>query len=545
MSISNDKSLSGAAATVMSALVVSRLTGFVRQMLVPSVLGSNEIGDAYDFAFRITDLMFYLLVGGAISAALIPVLTGYISNNKEKEGWKAVSTFVNTIAVAMILLVVFGIIFAPSIVPKLAIGYDIEADSRQLELVTDLTRILLPSVGILMLAGMVNGILNSYHRFAAAAYGPSLYNILCSFSILFLSRINVQSVAFGVTCSSFIYFLFQLSFALKNMKYYRFGFYFRHPGFRRMVKLAVPSLISSSIAQVNVFITNMFTTLFPAGSIVALSTADKIWQTPYGIFAQGMGTAMLPTLSEKHALGDFDSYRELLMKSLKTVLLLTVPSAAGLIVLRRPVISFFKFSALFDTESMVSAQRILVFFTIALLSQSTVAILLRAFYARNNTKTPLFTGAFTIGINIGLCYFFYNFTNIGVAGMALAYSIASLVNAIMLFVILHVKVKGLELREFFKFVIKISISASVMFLCLYVLNFLVSADISKIDFTKDPWSVIVLFKIKEMLLLLIKMGAGAVIYFLMLLILKVEEGRYIHKTFMEKAKSVLVFISHK
>ena len=186
------RNVSGAAATVMIALVVSRVTGLIRQMLIPSIIGSNAIGDAYEYSFKITDIMFYLLVGGSIASALIPVLTGYIVNKKEKEGWRAVSSFMNTLVLIAFGLVALGIIFADSLVPLVVKEGFTEMQKR---LVIDLTRILLPSVGLMLMTGILNGVLNSYHRFRAAAYGPSVYNVLCSLSIIFLYRISIQAVA--------------------------------------------------------------------------------------------------------------------------------------------------------------------------------------------------------------------------------------------------------------------------------------------------------------------------------------------------------------
>lgn len=528
------RNLSGAAAIVMSALVVSRLTGFIRQTLVPNVLGSTRIGDAYDFAFRITDLMFYLLVGGAISAALIPVLTGYITKGNEKEGWKAVSTFINVIMIIMVVFVGLGILFAPRIVPLLAIGYNMNTDREQLELVIRLTRILLPSVGLLMMAGMTNGILNSYHRFAAAAYGPVLYNILSALSIYFLSRISVESIAVGVMFSSFVYFIFQLSFAIRNLKYYEMRLYWRHSGFVRMFRLAIPSLISSSIAQVNVFITSMFTTLFASGSIVALNIADRIWQTPYGIFAQGLGIAMLPTMSARHATGDVSEYKRVLMKGLKTVLLLTIPSAFGLIVLRKPIIDFFKFSDRFDQSSMITAMNILMFFTIALLAQSMVAILIRAFYAVNDTKTPLFTGIGMVILNILLSYLFYSSTNLGAGGMALAYSSASMVNALLLVLLLNRKMNGLGLSEFLTFLVKTAAAALIMAAAVKVINGIIDIETASLDFTASNVLGVAGFKAVQFCVIALKIAAGAAVYFSVILFLKVNEGLYIYRTVVEK-----------
>lgn len=528
------RNVGSAAAIVMTALVVSRITGFIRQTLVPSIIGSNELGDAYDFAFKITDLMFYLLVGGSIAAALIPVLTGYIAKSKEKDGWTAVSTFMNTMFLAMLVLVILGIIFAPQIVPLLALGFS----ETQIKLIIDLTRILLPSVGIMMLAGMVNGVLNAYHRFSAAAYGPSLYNVLCAFSIIFLSRISIQAIAVGVLCSAMIYFLFQLAFALKNMKYYRMVIDYKHPGSGMMFRLAVPSLLSSSIAQVNVFITSMFTTLYPVGSVVALNIADRIWQTPYGIFAQGMGIALLPTLAEDYASDKLNEFKRILIKGLKTVMLLTVPSAAALAVLSKPLIEFFKFSAKFDAKSMATAQSILMFFTIALLAHSILTILIRAFYAANDTKTPLFTGIVEILINIGGAYLLYRYTDLGAGGMALSYSVAGVVNAALLFYLLNKKLNGLGLKKFFVFSLKAIISAVLMSAVIYLLNKILNIDAVLLNYETAAAGQIIKAKFFEILFLGINATVGIAVYFGAMILMKAEEASYIYDSFKNKIKRI-------
>lgn len=538
--MSQKRNVTGAAATVMTALVISRVTGLIRQMLIPSIIGTNAIGDAYEFSFKITDIMFYLLVGGSIASALIPVLTGYIVNKKEKEGWRAVSTFMNTFVLLTFFLVIFGIIFAPQLVPLIVPeGSGGEGfNQMQIDLVVDLTRILLPSVGIMMMTGMLNGILNSYHRFSAAAYGPSLYNILCSLSIIFLSKISVQAIATGVLCSSFAYFLFQLSFALKNMKYYRFGFDFRHTGTRRIFSLAVPSMISSSIAQINVFITSLFTTIYPQGSLTALATADRVWQTPYGIFAQGMGIAILPTISENHAAGDDSEYKRVFTRGLRTVLFLTIPSSIGLIVLRSPLVALFRFSVKFDEASMAIAESCLLFYTIALLAHSTVAIFIRGFYALNDTKTPLFTGVSTIFINIGAAYILQNYSNLGVGGMALAYSIAGTVNAALLIIILNKKVKGFDFKHILVFLIKAFVSALAMAAVVYFLVMITDRGWFVQDFSSAGLAQILKSKILELIFLLLYAVTGAIVYFAIMKTLKSEEASDIYQLVVNKLKTI-------
>jgi putative peptidoglycan lipid II flippase len=516
---SQSRKLAGAAAIVMSSIVVSRITGFIREMLIPNAFGLKETADAYAFAFKITGLMYDMLVGGAIAAALIPVLTGYIEKNNEEDGWKAVGTFINIVFIVMCIISLLGIIFAPFIVPTIAPGFD----QPTMQLTVRLIRILFPSVAFLMLAGLCNGILNSYQRFAAAAYGPTIYNIGSILSILFFSKYGIEYVAAGVMCSSAVYFLFQLSFTLKNLKFYRFKLFFAHPGFKKLYRLAIPSLISSSIVQVNVIISSSFASLFTAGSVAAFNIADRLWQLPYGIFAQGMGIAMLPTLSGKYAVAKMDEYKDILNKSLRAVLILSVPSAFGFVVLREQIIrTILKFSALINESDVYLTGNILIFFSIALITHSIVAIMNRGFYAINDTKTPLFIGSATIALNIALSYIFYKTTSLSTGGMALAYSLASLTNALFLMFILNLKVKGIGLKNFAVFFLKILFASGVMACAVYALNLIIGTNLNS--------------KFAQIVSLSAEIIIGVVLYFGVIILLKVEDGIKICKMVADKAK---------
>lgn len=518
--------LAGAAAIVMSSMVVSRLTGFLRSTLIPNMMSKME-SDALFAAFMTTNLMYNLLVGGSIAAALIPVLSGYIVKDMEEEGWKAVGSFINTIFLIMIVVSSLGIIFAPQIVNLTAPGYNPETT----KLTITLTRILFPSVGFIMLAGLINGVLNSYQRFAAAAYGPSVYNLCSVISILVFSKSGVKKVAFGIMISALIYFLFQLSFALQNLKYYKFKIYFKHPGFKRIIKLAIPSLAASSIAQVNTIISQSYTSNFEKGSVTALTGANDIWQLPYGIFAMGMGTAILPTLSEKLAIGETEAFKKILAKSIKSVLLLVIPSGVGFIVLRSPIISaIYKWSDNFGPDRISMTGNILMFYSLALLSQSLIAIVNRAFYANNDTKTPLYSGIVSILSNALFCYMFFNFTGIGASGMALAYSLSSIINSIILIYALNKKMKGIHLDNLIKYTLRIFFASAIMGVALFWINRFVPVDFTR-PFTFRA-------KAAELFYLLLEITSGAAIYFAIISALGVEEAQYAISIVKRKFKGI-------
>lgn len=516
-----NKKLTSAAAIVMSSIIFSRLTGFLREMLVPSLIGVNEVADAYNLAFKITGLMYDLLVGGAISAALIPILSGYIAKKDEENGWKAVGTFINVSMVAMVFVCFAGILFAP----KLVVIMSQNSDNVNMPLAVEITRILFPSVAFLMMAGLSTGVLNSYQRFAAAAFGPTLYNLGSALSIFIFakSKWGVKGIAFGVMTSAFVYFVFQFSFAYRNFKLYRPKFYLKHEGFRRIFKLAIPSLMSSAVVQINAIITSSFALQFPPGSLTALNTADRTWQMPYGVFAQGMGIAMLPSLSSYLAVGKVEEYKDTLMKGIKTVLLMTVPAGVGFIVLREPVMrTMFKITSEFNEDTVRLTGSILMFFSIALLSQSIVTVLNRAFYANNDTKTPLIIGVTTIILNFILSAVFLRYTSLGVSGMALSYSTVSLVNAVLLLTILNVKMKGIHLRKLSKFLVKIVPASIIMGIVLYFLNLIMPNATSS--------------KIMQITNLMIEITVGVLVYFTVVLLLKVEEAQYYKNIVLAKIK---------
>lgn len=518
------RKLINAAAIVMSSMVISRITGFLRSMLITNKLVTAD-SDALFAAFRTTDIMYNLLVGGAIAAALIPVLSGYLATDREEEGWNAVSTFFNVIFISMLGLSILGVIFAPNIVNVTAPGLNMGTKIVAIHL----TRILFPSVSFIMLAGLTNGVLNSYQRFAAAAYGPSVYNIGTVLSILFLSKYGVAKVTFGIMCSAGVYFLFQLSFAFKNLKYYRFKLLLKHEGFIRLFKLAIPSLIASSITQVNIIISQRYTSKYSLGSITAYYNANDTWQLPYGIFAMGLGTALLPTMSEKLALGDISEFKSILNKGIKSILLLTIPSGVAFIVLRVPVISaIYKWTANFNSARITQASDILTFFSIALLAQSILAIIGRAFYADNDTKTPLYVGLGSTIMNGVLCYIFYNTTSLQAAGMSLAYSLSSTFNAVVLIIILDRKMKGIHLEELFAYIFKVLAASAAMGVVLFVMNKSIPVDF------KEAFSLHK--KIIELFYLFVEILVGLSTYFAAALLIKVDEAIYLFKAVAGKAR---------
>jgi len=473
LGLGEEKGLSRNAALVMFATFFSRITGFLRTVLIKNIMSPKGYSDEFLVAFSLPDLTFELLVGGAIAAAIIPILTSSISKNNEREGWKAIGTFLNITVIAFIFISIIFFIFTPSFVEVVAIGY--EKGTEEFNLVVKLTRILLPSSLFMILAGQCNGILNAYNKFAAAAFGPVLYNLCVMISIIIFGARSVELTTFGVTISAIIYFLVQLSCTWKHLRMYKPQLYLRNETFLKLVKLAVPSLAASAVVQVNGIISRSFSTEFVKNSVTMMNNANRTWQLPLGIFAQSLGVAMLPTLSSQFALEEKESYKRVLNKGLRTVMALCIPSTMILIVLNREIMQIlFKWSEMSNYEVAMNGLALLAYAP-ALLFQSVVVILNRAFYSIQNTRIPLLIGVGTIGINIAANLYFSNYTDLGAIGTAMAYVVTVLVNAFLL-VILFSRKTGLELiPDNFIFLAKITavtiISGITLWICTLIIPF--------------------------------------------------------------------------
>ena len=473
MGSGGEKRLSRTAALVMFATFLSRITGFLRTVLIKNIMSPKGYSDEFLVAFSLPDLTFELLVGGAIAAAIIPILSSSISTDNESEGWKATGTFLNVTVIAFFFISIIFYVFTPAFVSLVAIGY--EPGTEKFSLVVKLTRILLPSSLFMMLAGQCNGILNAYNRFAAASFGPVLYNLCVMFSIIAFGARSVELTTFGVMISSMIYFTIQLLCTWKHFRFYRPKLYLRNETFLKLVKLALPSLAASAVVQVKTIISRSFSTEFAQNSVTMMNNANLTWQLPLGIFAQSMGVALLPTLSSQYALDEKEDYKRVLNNGIKTVMALCIPSTMILMVLNREIMQIlFKWGYMSEYEAAMNGLALLAY-TPALLFQSVVVILNRAFYSIQNTRIPLLVGLGTIGVSIFANIYFANCTEFGAIGTAMAYVITVMTNAFLLIVLFERKT-GMELiRDNFTFLVKTAavtvISGITLWLCSMVIPF--------------------------------------------------------------------------
>lgn len=460
------RSVVEAAGIVMFAILISRILGFVREMVIAKVFGRGYLTDIFYAAFAVPDLMYYLLVGGALSAAFIPVFTSYLAKDDEESGWEVASTFINVTVILLFAFTVLGIILAPLLAPFVA--YAFHGEHRQL--LIKLMRMMFPAVFFTALAGLEMGILNSYRLFTAPAFGPILYNIgIIAGAVLLGPRYGISGMAVGVVVGAISSFLLQLPFVLQRSRY-KLTMNLRHPGILRMVTLMIPSLVGLSISQINLIVNQNLASGLSGGDITALRLANRLVMLPMGVFAMGISTAIFPTLSRQAAREEMSDFKSTLSLGLRTVFLVTVPSAVGFVILREPIIKLLFERGEFTHADTLATAHALLFYSLGLVAQSGIQITTRIYYALQDTVTPVKIGLVTVAINVVLNLGLLKFTALGHGGLALANSIAVTINMIVLFSILRHKIQGADGKRIMISLVKSGVVSAVMGVVVYLVN---------------------------------------------------------------------------
>ena len=426
-----------AAGLLMVATTLSRILGFVRERGIAQIFGRTRLTDIFFAAFSIPDLMYYLLIGGALSAAFIPVFTSYLANNKEKEGWYVASTFINVTVLLLFAFTILGIIFAPRLAPLVAYNFT----GRDLQLLVRQMRFMFPAVFFTALAGLQMGILNSYQVFGPPAFGPIVYNLAIIAACYLLGpSMSLTGLAIGVVVGAIGNFFVQFPFVRAYNKGYQFVMDFSHPGIRKIFKLMVPSLLGLSVTQINLIINQSLASGLAAGSITALRYANRLMQLPLGIFAMGISTAIFPTLARQASRREMDDFRATFSLGLRSVFFITVPAGIGLWVLGEPIVRLLFQGAEFTAADTKATAFALGFYSLGLFAQSGIQVITRVYYSLNDTVTPVLTGVATVVLNVLLNLFFLSQTNLAHGGLALAFSISGIFNFFALVFFLRRKI---------------------------------------------------------------------------------------------------------
>lgn len=440
--------ITGGAIIIAAFSVLSKLAGLFRDRLLASHFGAGDTLDIYYAAFRLPDLVFNTLILGAFTAAFIPVFIRYLKKDKE-EAYEISNSVLNILLLVVGVLSILVIILADYLVPLLVPGFD----EINILLTVRLTRIMFLSVIIFTFSNVLSGILNTFKRYLAFSMAPIFYNIGIIVGIIYFYRrpMGIDGLAWGVVLGSFLHMLVQLIAVYRTDWRYVPWLKWSHEGVKRIIKLMIPRTFALGVNQVNQVIMTAIASTLAIGSIAVFNLANNLQSL--NVIGISFALSVFPVFSEALAENDHEKFKSVFSLNVRRILFIMIPISMLLFLLRAQLVRLILGTGAFDWEATISTAQTLGFFTMSLFAQSLIPLFVRAFYAMEDTKTPVLLSIATVILNIILAYTLSPV--LGVAGLALAFSVASIVNFVLLIIWLRKKIGALDLQRIFISFIKI------------------------------------------------------------------------------------------
>ncbi|MCK5829219.1 MAG: murein biosynthesis integral membrane protein MurJ [Methylococcales bacterium] len=461
------KQLLKSTAIVSSMTMISRILGFIRDMMFARIFGVDAGTDAFFVAFKIPNFLRRLFAEGAFSQAFVPVLSDY----KEQGSKQALKLFIDktagTLALILAIVTLIGIIASPIIITLFAPGFSNEG--KQYDLAVQMLKITFPYLFFISSVAFAGGILNSHGKFAIPAFTPVFLNICMIAAAIWLSPLMpdpIVALAWGVFAAGVVQLLFQFPALYKLGLLPKLKFGFKDPGVKRILKLMLPAIFGVSVTQINLLLDTIIASLLAAGSVSWLYYSDRLVEFPLGIFGIALATVILPSLSKNHAANDPIAFSKSLNWALRLVLLIGLPASIGLLMLAEPMLStLFQYNE-FSANDVHLAGKSLMAYSLGLLGFILVKVLVPGFSSRKDMKTPVRFGIYAMvanmGLNIVLAFPFAH------AGLALATSLSAFFNASLLLTKLikdRIYKPGKNWANFF---VKIIFANEIMALFIYI-----------------------------------------------------------------------------
>jgi putative peptidoglycan lipid II flippase len=439
------------------ASLVSRLFGLIRDRTLAAHFGAGNVLDSYYAAFKIPDFIFNLLILGALSSAFIPIFIEYLKKEGKEEAWSLVNSLMNFGIVVMTGILLLIAIFAPYLAKFVAPGF--EPDKQMI--VANLMRVMLLSPFFFGISNLAGGILNSFKSFIVYAIAPILYNLGIILGVIYLvPRFGYMGLAYGVVLGAFLHMLIQIPSVFALGYRYRMHINLRHPALRRIAVLMIPRTMGIAAQQVSVLLNTVIASTLAVGSVAVLNLADNLQSLPISIFGISFAVAVFPTLSEKYTLQKIGEFKDDFTKTLRQILYLIIPMMMLYWLLRAQIVRLAFGAGQFSWEDTRFTISTLAFFTFGMAAQAVIPLLARSFYALQDTRTPFLASVLTLIVDVVAALFLIHYLN--VVGLALAVSIAAVINALALFFILRRRLGGLNLKPLLTMASKVIVSALAM-----------------------------------------------------------------------------------
>ncbi|MCD4812495.1 murein biosynthesis integral membrane protein MurJ [bacterium] len=463
--MAKDKQVAKTAGIISGFTMISRIFGYVRDGLGGAILGAGFANDAYLAAFRIPNLLRDLFAEGALSSAFIPTFTSTAEKEGAKRAWQLVSIVINVIVLIMLGLVLLGELGAPLLVRAIVPGF--AAIPEKMELTVHLTRILLPFLSFISMAAVFMGVLNSRERFGVPAFAPVMLNLTMIFFGFILCPLfgdlpeeQVVGWAWGALAGGLMQMVIQIPAVFKQGFRWQPLIRWRDPGLRRIIKLMIPAIAGLSVTQINLFINTIIASFLMEGAVTYLYYGNRIMQLPLGVFGVAIATALLPLTSKHIARGEKDQFIETLSFGMRLLFIITIPAAAGIIVLAEPINRLLFEYGRFDPLAIKAVAKVSIFYTCGLVAFAGVKVIVPTFYALNDAKTPVIAAAIAVGVNIGLNLLLMK--PMGYTGLALATTVAAFVNFAILVIKLRKHTGQLDAKRILNSFIRVFLAGAMM-----------------------------------------------------------------------------------
>lgn len=433
---------------MVASLLLSRVLGLVRDAIIAGTFTPGIFTDSYRLAFSIPDLLFFLISGGALSSAFIPVFSEYWHTNREEDAWTVFSVVTTVMSLIVLVFIVLAWIFALPLAHMIAPGKAAET----LPLIATMSRIVLPAQFAFFIGGLMFGTLYARQMFTVPGLGPNIYNIGIIFGAVVLSGLftpGVIGMSWGATIGAIIGNLVIPIFALKKLGVkFRISFDVSHPGVKKVFGLMIPVVLGLSLPGVFGLIMQAFGSYYPDGTNTVLEYSNKLMQAPLGIFGQSLAIAVFPALTQFFAQNRMDMYRQQLDSTLRQVIYLTVPISVLMAIMAPQLVAALYLHGKFTQEAAIQTALCLQLFAVGIWAWCLHPILMRAFYAIQDTVTPIVLGTLTTGIFIG-GLLLLRMTPLGYRALPLASSLAAMVLVILMAIFVSRKTGGIDVQGIF------------------------------------------------------------------------------------------------
>lgn len=485
--------ITGAAIIIGAASFVSRIIGMLRDRMLAHHFGAGDIMDAYYAAFKIPDLVYNLLIVGALSAGFIPIFVELLTKDK-KEAWRVTNAVINLLGILLVIICGILIIFTPQFLHLLVPGFEDE----KFDLTVRLTRIMFVSPVLLGISSVVSGVLQSFKAFLVYSLTPIMYNIGIILGItVFVPLFGTIGLAYGVILGALLHLLIQIPSFIHHGFRYEGLLLWKNKHVRKIGMLMIPRTLGMATRQINFLAITIIASTLASGSIAIFSFADNLQSVPSGIIGISFGIAIFPTLAKLAAKNNIKEIRNRISETTQQILFLIIPLTLIFLLLRAQIVRVVLGTGAFDWNATIMTANALAWFSISLFAQSLIPMLARSFYALQDTWTPFVIGLISAGLNIAGAL--YAAPIYGINGLVAAYSLSMIFQVALLWIFLHHRLGSLYEGKIIVTLLKISIAAFFMALMTQLLKYPLSAMVDMQTF----WGVLIQGAVSGMIGLLV------------------------------------------